>query len=299
MRPNPVLHELGYSDTDRVVIIHADDIGFCHSSAAAMDGLLNAGIVSSMATMVVCPWFPAVVEYYRAHSMMDLGLHFTLTSEWDSYRWGPISTRDPASGLIDAAGYFYQRSEPPEKNGKAGAAQAELRAQIQRALAAGINLTHVDSHMLTAWDLKFLPVYLQLPVRFGLPSFFLRLDKTGAMAAGSDEKSAPILAHWSEKLEARGMPLFDNFFVMPLETSDDRIGVAQRAMAALPPGLSYFVLHPACDTPELRAITPDDWRARAADYQAFTSAELRDFVRASGIQVIGWRVLRDWMRKKK
>ncbi len=298
MHPNPVLRELGFSEKDRVVVIHADDIGMCHSSVAAVEGFMNAGIVSSMAVMAVCPWFPAAAAYCRAHPGLDAGLHFTLTSEWDSYRWGPLSTHDPASGLIDAAGYFYQQSEPPEKNGKAAAVQMELRVQIQRAQAAGIDLTHVDSHMLTAWDLKFLPVYLQLPARYGLPSFFLRMDKAGAKAAGSDEKSAPALAHWSEKLEEQGMPLFDNFFVMPLEKADDRIGTAQRAMAALPPGLTYFILHPACDTPELRAIAPD-WKSRVADYQAFTSSALRNFIKRSGIQVIGWRALRDSMRKKK
>ncbi|MBN2084067.1 MAG: polysaccharide deacetylase family protein [Anaerolineales bacterium] len=299
MRSNPVLRALGYSDTDRVVIIHADDIGFCHSSFAAMDGLLNAGIVSSMAAMAVCPWFPAAAEFARAHPAIDLGLHFTLTSEWAAYRWGPLSTRDPRSGLIDAEGFFHRESEPAQKRVKAEAAALELKAQIRRAQAAGIDLTHVDAHMLTAWHPKFLPAYHQIPSRLGLPSFFLRADSPGAKAWGVDGGAAKLHANWSVKLEARGMPLFDSFVVMPLETSDDRIGVARRALAALPPGLSYFVLHPACDTPELRAITPEDWRARAADYQAFTSSELRNFVRDSGLKVIGWRVLRDWMRKKK
>jgi len=298
MRPNPVLRELGYSDTDRVVIIHADDIGFCHASFAAMEGLMSAGIVSSMATMAVCPWFPAAAEYARAHPAIDLGLHFTLTSEWDRYRWGPISTRDPKSGLIDAEGFFHRESEPAQKRAKSEAAALELRAQIKRAQAAGIDLTHVDTHMLTAWHPKFLPAYLQEPARRGLPPFFMRTDRAGAKAAGKDEKRAAVFSQWSEKLEARGIPLIDNFLVMPLESSGDRIGVAQRAMETLPAGLSYFILHPACDTPELRAIAPD-WKSRAADYQAFTSSAMRNFMKRSGIQVIGWRVLRDWMRKKK
>jgi predicted glycoside hydrolase/deacetylase ChbG (UPF0249 family) len=297
MQPNPVLRKLGFSDGDRVVVIHADDIGMCQASLAAMDGLLNGGIVSSMATMAVCPWFPAAAAYARAHPGIDLGLHFTLTSEWDSYRWGPLSTHGPASGLIDPAGYFHARSEPPQKNGKASAVQAELNAQIQRAQAAGIVLTHVDAHMLTAWDPKFLPAYLQLPARHGLPSFFLRTAKAGAAVAGSKGKQAAAFARWSDALEKRGMPLFDGFFVMPLEKADDRIGVAQRAMAALPPGLTYFILHPAVDTPELRAIAPD-WKCRVADYQAFTSSALRNYIRRSGIQVIGWRALQDTMRKK-
>jgi predicted glycoside hydrolase/deacetylase ChbG (UPF0249 family) len=293
MHPNPVLRKI-----DRVLVIHADDIGFCQSSFAAMDGLMDAGIVSSMATMVVCPWFPAVAEYCRAHPGIDMGLHFTLTSEWAAYRWGPISTRDPRSGLIDAEGYFHHESEPPQKHAKAEVAALELKAQIKRAQAAGIDLTHVDTHMLTAWHPKFLPAYHHIPSRLGIPSFFLRTDIAGAKAKGSRAKAAALFADWTDKLEARGKPLFDDFFMMPLDNADDRIGVAQRAMQALPPGLFYFVLHPACDSPELRAITPD-WKCRAADFQAFTSVELRNFIRDSGIRVIGWKVLRDLMRKEK
>jgi predicted glycoside hydrolase/deacetylase ChbG (UPF0249 family) len=299
MQPNPVLRKLGCSESDRVVIIHADDIGFCHSSAAAMEGLMNGGIVSSMAAMAVCPWFPAVAEYYRAHPGIDLGLHFTVTSEYDSCRWGPISTCDPRSGLLDDEGFFHHRSEPPQKRGKAEAVALELKAQIKRARAAGIDLTHVDSHMITAWHPKFLPDYVGIPARQGLPAFFLRMDPETAMQWGYDRRSAAILTRKAAAFEKRGLPLFDRIFIMPLENADDRIGTARRALSALAPGLTYFILHPAVESPELRAITPEDWRARAADYQAFTSAELRNFIRDSGIRVIGWKVLRDLMRKEK
>ncbi|MGB7538869.1 MAG: polysaccharide deacetylase family protein [Anaerolineales bacterium] len=299
MHPNPVLRKLGCSENDRVVIIHADDIGFCHSSAAAMERLMDAGIVSSMAAMAVCPWFPAVADYCRAHPGIDLGLHFTLTSEYDTYRWGPISTRDPRSGLLDGDGFFHHRSEPPQKRGKAEAVALELKAQIKRVLAAGIDLTHVDSHMVTVWHPKFLRAYLNIPARQGLPAFFLRMDPETAMQWGYDPRSAAVMTRMAAAFEARGLPLFDRIFIMPLENADDRIGTARRALSALPPGLTYFILHPAVDSPELRAITPEDWRARAADYQAFTSTELQTFIRDSGIRVIGWKVLRDLMRKEK
>jgi len=297
MRPNPVLRELGFSEKDRVMIIHADDIGMCHSSAAAMDGLMNAGIVSSMATMVVCPWFPAVAEYFRAHPAIDLGLHFTVTSEWETFRWGPLSTRDPDSGLLDGAGFFHQASEAVHRSGKAAAVKAELEAQMARAQTAGIDLTHVDSHMITVWHPKFLAAYLQIPARQGVPPLFMRMDEAGAREMGNDANHAAALARMSGEMEAQGMPLFDRFFVMPLENAEDRVAAAQRAMSDLAPGLTYFVLHPACDTPELRAIAPD-WRSRVADYQVFTSDGLRKFVRQSGIQVVGWKILRDLMRRK-
>jgi len=107
MHPNPVLRELGLGQADRAVVIHTDDIGMCQASLAALADLVDFGLVSCGATMVPCPWFPQVAAYCRGHPSVDLGVHLTLTSEWDSYRWGPISTRDPASGLIDDEGYFF------------------------------------------------------------------------------------------------------------------------------------------------------------------------------------------------
>ena len=97
MHPNPVLKKLGFAPEDRLVIIHADDIGMCHASVAAYRDLMDAGLVSSAAVMVTCPWFPLVAEYCRQHPDADMGVHLTLTSEWDSYRWGPISTPFPAT----------------------------------------------------------------------------------------------------------------------------------------------------------------------------------------------------------
>jgi predicted glycoside hydrolase/deacetylase ChbG (UPF0249 family) len=298
MQPNPMLRKLGFSDNDRVAIIHADDIGFCQSSVAALDGLLGAGIVSSMAAMVTCPWFPAVAAYYRAHPAMDLGVHFTVNCEYETYRWGPITTCNPASGLIDRDGYLRQESASTQKRAKSAAVAAELTAQIKRAQAAGIVPTHVDSHMLTAWHPKFLPDYLRIPLRYGIPPFFPRVDPAFAMKWGYPRRTAEVMEKLARRWEGRGMPLFDRIFVMPLENADDRIGTARRAMAALPPGLSYFILHPAVDSPELRTIAPD-WRARVADYQAFTSAELAEYVRQSGIRVIGWRRIKDWLETKK
>jgi chitin disaccharide deacetylase len=299
VQPNPLLRELGFTDRDRVLIIHADDIGMCQANVAALDGLLDAGVVSSLATMAVCPWFPAVAEYCRAHPGIDIGLHFTMTCEWDTYRWGPLSTRDRSSGLLDGEGFFHRQSAPAQHAAKPEAVRAELKAQLARAAAAGIDLTHVDAHMGTVWHPKFLADYLRIPARLGLPAFFIRMDSDAARAWGYANKAADSIARLAASFQAKGKPLFDRIFVMPLEDADDRIGTAKRALAGLPPGLTYFVMHPAVDSPELRAITPEDWRARAADYQAFTSAELRNFVKQSGIQVIGWRVVRDWMRKKK
>ncbi len=104
MTTNPFLKKLGFSDNDRAVIIHTDDIGMCHASVQAFKDLWAFGTISSGATMVPCPWFPAVAQMCRENPDMDMGVHATLNAEWESYRWGPVSTRDASSGLMDEIG---------------------------------------------------------------------------------------------------------------------------------------------------------------------------------------------------
>ena len=110
LKPNPYLKKLGFADTDRVVVLHADDIGMCQGSVSAYASLLDFGVLSSAAFMVPCSWFPAAVACYRQYQHLphlDVGVHLTLTSEWRDYRWRPISTCDPGSGLLDADGYLF------------------------------------------------------------------------------------------------------------------------------------------------------------------------------------------------
>ncbi|MBI1280167.1 MAG: ChbG/HpnK family deacetylase [Anaerolineaceae bacterium] len=296
MKPNPVLKKLGLSDTDRVVILHVDDVGMCQSTLSAYEDLLDFGLISSAAVMVPCPWFPQTAEFCRKHPEIDMGVHLTLNSEWDGYRWGPISTRDVASGLIDNEGYFYRRQPPVHANGDSRAANSELKAQIDRALTAGIDPTHIDSHMGTIAHEKFLPGYVNLAQEYQLPPTILfRGDKVGFRARGLDDTLSNLAVELNEKLESAGVPLLDHEVGLPLDNPHDRVGQAKRILENLPVGITHFYNHAAQDTPELRAIAPD-WESRVADYQAFLSTELRDFISDKGIHVIGNRVLRDLMR---
>src|SRR5512140_2997435 len=161
MAINPFLKKLGFTDNDRAVIIHTDDIGMCHASVQAFKDLWAFGTISSGATMVPCPWFPAVAQMCRENPEMDMGVHATLNAEWDVYRWSPLSTRDQASGLMDADGYFHQERNPVYENASPEAVAFEINAQVERALASGIDVTHIDSHMATVTHMKFVQSYLQ------------------------------------------------------------------------------------------------------------------------------------------
>jgi predicted glycoside hydrolase/deacetylase ChbG (UPF0249 family) len=284
MKPNPYLKKLGYSDNDRLVIIHTDDIGMCHASVQAFKDLWAFGTITSGATMVPCPWFPAVAQMCRENPEMDMGVHATLNSEWDSYRWGPISGGEAGSGLRDEAGYFHQWHQAVYDNASAEQVETEVNLQIERALKAGIDVTHVDDHMGTIMNPKYIQSYIQAASSRLLPNFLPRLNAVGIDLMGVDDEERVKYA-----------PMMDGVLGMPLEHGDNHIEVAKKLLDEAPIGITHFILHPSVDTPELRAFAPD-WQARVANYNAFMSDELKKFMESIDVKLIGYRAIREAMR---
>jgi predicted glycoside hydrolase/deacetylase ChbG (UPF0249 family) len=295
MTPSPLLKKLGYSDTDRLVIIHTDDIGMCQASVQAFKNLWEFGTISSGAVMVPCPWFPATAEMCRQNPQMDMGVHATLNSEWDSYRWSPVSTCAPQSGLLDKDGYFHRDSGSVYETADGEEVAIEVNAQVERALAAGIDVTHIDTHMGTILHPKFVHSYLQAGTSRLIPNMLPRASAQGYETMGIDNAALAMYAPILLQLETQGLPMLDGLFSLPLAHGDDHIGLVKKIFSKIPMGLSHFIIHPSVDTPELRAICPD-WKGRAANYQAFMSAELKTFIQDSGIQLIGYRAIREALR---
>lgn len=297
MTPNPLLKKLGFSETDRAVILHTDDIGMCHASLEAFKDLWEFGIITSGAVMVPCPWFPAVVQLCRANPEIDMGVHATLNAEWDNYRWGPLSTRDAASGLLDADGYFHQWHPAVYENAKPEAVEKEVNAQVERALAAGIDVTHVDSHMLTIMNPLFIQSYIQAAVSRLVPPLLPRLGAQGMDMLGMSPAELQAYAPILQQLENMGVPMLDGVLMMPLDepAAPKQMEIARQLLGNLPVGITHFVLHPSIDTRELRAIAPD-WESRVINYTVFMSDELKKFIASEDIKPIGYRQIRTAMR---
>lgn len=295
MRPNPFLQKLGFSDNDRLVIIHTDDIGMCHASVQAFKDLWAFGTITSGATMTPCPWFPAVAQMCRENPEIDMGVHATLNAEWDNYRWGPLSTRETGSGLMDADGYFHQWHQAVFDNASPEEVEKEVNAQVERGLRAGIDVTHVDSHMGTIMNPLYIQSYVQAASSRLLPAMLPRLTAAGMDMLGMSEEEQMTYAPIMDMLESMGVPMVDGILAMPLEHGDDHIGVAKKLFGELPVGITHFILHPSIDTSELRAIAPD-WPARVANYNAFMSDDLKKFLEGEDIKLIGYRAVRDVMR---
>jgi chitin disaccharide deacetylase len=282
---NPALRALGYSQGDRVVIVHADDVGMCGATVDAFFELADGGLVSSAAVMVPCPWFPVVAARCCDRDDLDVGVHVTLTSEWEGYRWGPIASRDPASGLVDDDGYFHRHQDAWGAIDRA-AARAEMRAQLGRAVTAGIDVTHLDTHMCSVLHGSLTDGYARLGIAHRVP---VLLAREGGWLARVPESR---MKAWEDE----GLAVVDHVRCMPLDgVAGDSLAAAKRCFDELPPGLTHLILHPAADTPELRAITPD-WRHRVADYETFRDPDLARHVRRAGIEIVGWRPFRELMR---
>ncbi len=297
---NPTLRALGFSPTDRVVVLHADDIGMCQATLAAYDDLLAAGLASSAATMVPCPWFNGLAEQCRRRAgdpQIDMGVHLTLTSEWDNYRWRPLTTSDPASGLLDDEGYFPARALPVYQRADLAAVRIELAAQVQRALAAGIDVTHVDSHMLTLFHPRLLPAYIDTARQFGLPPLLVHIPPGWQSNMGYDPETIALSRRLITEAAEDGLPIFDFFAVLSLDDPEHKPDELNALLSQLSAGLSNIIFHPAVDTPELRAMAPD-WRCRVADHALFSGDLLSGLLAEAGVQVIGFRALRDAMRNE-
>jgi len=292
VNPNPVLVKLGFSPTDRLAIIHADDIGMCQASLQAFQDLWENEALTSGSIMVPCPWFPAAAAMYRQNPHMDLGVHLVLTSEWDLYRWRPLTAAVSGSSLVDEQGFFPRSETEIQAQADPAEAEAELLAQVERALAFGLDPTHIDTHMGAVAHPRFISAYIRLASRFRVPPMTPRGDAAVFQSLGMDAETSAFLEAFTAQLEEQGFPLVDLITGLPLEQPDGQLELAKKMLAELPPGLTHFIIHPSIDTPELRAIAPD-WPSRVANYATFMRQELRDFIKSEGIHLIGYRQLRD------
>jgi chitin disaccharide deacetylase len=269
---------LGYGPDERLLIVNCDDLGASHAANAAIEHALRSSFATSATLMVPAPW---AYEAVQRCGDLDVGVHLTLTAEYPGYRWRSLTG---ARSLHDADGFMPATTREVYANADVEEARAECRAQIEQALAWGVDVTHLDSHMGSVQtDPRFYAVYLDLAAEYDLP---LRMaGKSGERAMGFPCR---------QPASDRGV-LYPDYLVSPPWPDPTRL-VVERLLASLRPGVSEIYLHPALDGPELRAYDPENSRIRAGDDANFNDAALRQMVEGSGVTLIGYRPLRDMQR---
>jgi predicted glycoside hydrolase/deacetylase ChbG (UPF0249 family) len=195
--------KLGYEADEKLLIVHADDIGVARSVNIASARAFESGGVTSGSVMVPCPWFPDFAAYYREHQPLDVGIHVTLTAEWDYYKWGGISPAGEIPSLLDENGYFYSTVEEVGEHADPAEVEKEIRAQIERALALGIRPTHLDTHMGSVMATpELVQIYLKLGREYDLP--VLVISGSWLQDAPDDIRDAVAAEH----------PLLDGLYMM-------------------------------------------------------------------------------------
>jgi predicted glycoside hydrolase/deacetylase ChbG (UPF0249 family) len=292
----PTLAErLGFAPDDRVAIVHADDIGMCHAAnVGSFDALAN-GVVSCGSLMVPCPWFREAAAHARAHPELDLGVHLTLNSEWEHYRWGPVAGRDRVPSLVDEQGHLPRTQIEVVRSAKPAHVEIELRAQIETALAAGVDVTHLDSHMGTVIFPPFVEIYAKLAHEYRLPAFVARPDPASLAKAGLAGFES-ILRGALERIESLGLPVLDGVDLFSLDFAPGAGDAhTRKRLDRLGRGVTYFIIHPAKDGEELRAISQDA-HARAFEHEFYGSKRGVERFAAENIKTVGMRALRDLVR---
>ncbi|MBF6557212.1 MAG: polysaccharide deacetylase family protein [Acidimicrobiales bacterium] len=273
-----VAERLGHPPDAKLLILNCADLGFCHASSVGVYDSLREGIGTSASLIVPAPWAREAASRFRGE---DIGVRLTLNAEHDLYRWGPITN---APSLLDGDGGFPRTVSDVWDHADLDEVRRECRAQLERAVLWGFDISHLDAH-LDALVLRpeFFDIYLELAVDFGLP---LRL----LSAEAEPNVGFPVRQLAAEE----GVLFADRFPTLPAMGSRQAF---LDLVATLEPGITELTLHPAIDTPELRAIT-SDWRQRVSDHVLLVADRGLDrLIAEAGVTLIGYRPLHDAMHR--
>jgi chitin disaccharide deacetylase len=268
---------LGYDAHARLLIVTADELGFCHAANVGVYESLRSGGATSASLMVPCPWAREAAARYRGE---DIGVHLTLNADHELYRWGPITH---APSLLGGDAGFPATVEDVWDHADLDETRRECRAQVERAILWGFDVSHLDAHLATLqMRPEFFDIYLDLAIDFALPLRMVGAHVEGLIGFPAAELARSAGAIFSD----RSITLAPGSGPAEFEAMLD----------ALPPGVTELHLRPAVDSSELRALA-GDWEERVADYELLCGPpNLRQTAEKAGVSVIGFRPLRDLLR---
>lgn len=266
----------------RQLVIHHDDLGGSHSANLAFTELVDLGRVTCGSVMVPAPWFPEMVEIAHQRPDLDIGVHLTLTSEFSRYRWRPLTG---GTSLVDPLGFFWP-DLALARTADVQEVYLELKAQVDNAIMAGIDVTHLDSHMGTVWQPEFVDIYLQLGEEYRLPIVITR--DVQMLSAPHDD-----LDRVFSQLQARGNPEFRKFLTTSFGNASPTAQDYREIFADAIDGLNWCGFHFA-KSADIEGVTSDA-STRIAEYEVFRSGEK---VFPDDCELVGMRTFRDAMRSR-
>ncbi len=289
--PN-LAERLGYSADAKLLIIHADDLGMSHSANKSFIDALKSGMVNSGSIMVPCPWFSEIAAYYRENPDLDLGLHLTLNSEWKHYRWRGVTSSSETPSLLDSVNYLHNNLGKIASVVDPVEAEKEIRAQVERALAFGIEPTHLDTHMGALFQTPALfGAYLRVGRDYNLPVLLVRdtfnqLPETYTSQIRPSDIFIDYLAMASPDVTEEN---WENFYLEIIKN--------------LKPGVTEILLHLGYEDAEMQAAMVDHpdygakWRQR--DFDVFTGEKMRQALKNNNVKMITWRKIGQLLKQSR
>lgn len=275
---------LGWGPNDRVLIIHSDDVGMSLANNRGSAEALEYGLVTSVSVMMPCPWVSDWLAYVEEHPNIDTGLHLTLTSEYDGYRWPPVAGKAITPGLADQHGCLPDNVGLVVENATADEVEAEIRAQIDRAQTMGLPITHLDSHMGTLFEPKFIERFVKVGVEKQIP-IIMR-----AARPGQD------LSIWAEKTWNGGLPVLDyvhtDTYNWKTTDLDEKAALYIQAIRDLKPGITEMIIH--CTKPDdVIGVINGNRDFLYGDYFSMIDERVKKAIEEEGIILTTWRELKE------
>jgi predicted glycoside hydrolase/deacetylase ChbG (UPF0249 family) len=273
---------LGYPANAKLLILHADDLGVAHAVDQASFRALEHRDVSSASVIVPAPWLTEVAAWAKVHPAADIGIHVALTSEWEYYRWRPVTPEDEVPTLLDSEGYMWNTEMLAGKHENASPAEREIRAQVQWAIKLGIHPTHMDTHMDTVFQTPALyAAYVRVAHEFHLPFMAVRNPRMPAQMRADLSPNDIVLDRTITASASLPPAHWMNFY--------------RNALEHMKPGLNEMIVHLGYDNAELEAITVNHpawgaaWRQR--DFNAVTGSQFRKLLQQNHIVLVTWKAL--------
>jgi predicted glycoside hydrolase/deacetylase ChbG (UPF0249 family) len=298
---------LGFPRGARVVILHVDDVGMSYDSNKGAIEAMEKGVANSCSIMMPCPWVPQYAHYLAQHPGIDAGLHLTLTSEWNDYRWGPLAGKSVVPGLVDKEGALWRTVQEVVQHSNADEIEKEIRAQVDRALSLGISPTHLDSHMGTLFATPaFMERYIKVGEEFKIPLMF----PGGHASLISNQMKMPpaqvqMLQQVGKQIWNAGLPVLDDLYNetygwnIPKDSASDEKLLVQfktrkyiEAIKSLKPGVTMVIMHCTATT-EVFPYISDSGPVTKGDLLVMLNPVFKDALKNENIILTTWRELKE------
>ena len=263
---------------EKMLIIHADDIGMSYASNKAAIDLFIKGTVTSGSIIVPGNWARDFILWWKNNKKYDIGIHSTFTCEWEAARWKPLSNVAQCPNLYDAEGFMPRTTEEVSVKATSTEIELELRYQIEQALSLGLRPSHLDRHMWVASsNPQFFKKYVSIAKEYGI-----------IYQMGIPKLEYEVINILSEKYPVRKLDAIIG--CVEGVSYEEKKKHLIRTISEIEYGVTQFTIHPVFETTEIKEIIPN-WKERYFEYRLFMEDDIMDAISAQGIKLISYKDL--------